>query len=161
MCAASDSTTSTWTTANCTPPNSMSCALRPRHASTNARAGQSRHVQHAAPSRHPFQGPGDCGLAIWVTIRTSGRISRMRRAVSSVCISLDLGTDHGQGAREAGLQKSVAHVRGAAEVRDTPILQQAGKPAVGGVVDDQDRSPTEVELLHNAQSHSLEPHTIT
>jgi hypothetical protein len=51
---------------------------------------------------------------------------------------------------QASLQKSVAHVRGAAEVRDTPLLQQGGEPAVGRVVDHEDRSSAEVELLHNA-----------
>ena len=86
-CAASDSTTSTCTTANCTPPSSMSCALRPRQASTND--GPARVATSSTLPRPDTRSRARAteGLASWVTMRTSGRISLIRRAVSSAWIS--------------------------------------------------------------------------
>jgi hypothetical protein len=127
----SDSSTSTWTTANCTPPSSMSCALRPRQASTNDGTGQRGHIEHAAPPRHPLQGPGDRRVGqLGHDTDIGTNLPDPQSGFEGVDL-LHLGTDHGQGVGQTGLKQGVAHVRAPLQVRDTPVLQEAGEPAVG------------------------------
>ena len=156
--AASDSGTSTWTTANCTPPNSISCALRPQAGLDEGRAGEGGHIEHAAASRDPLQGPGNRGVGqlghnpdVWTNLPDP------QRGLQRVNL-FDLGADHGQGVLYPRLQQRVAHVGAAAEMRDAPVpprsranrLSAESSTTRTGV-------PAEVELLHNAQPHALEP----
>ncbi len=95
------------------------------------------------------------GFAIWVTIRTSGRISRMRSAVSRACISFTSAQMTAAGMRQARIDERVAEIRTALQMGNAPILENARKSDIGFRVDDDDRRATQVELLDNAESDAL------
>ena len=70
---------------------------------------------------------------------------------------VDLDADGRGGPREARLLEALAPMRVAPDVRDAPVLQDAGEPGVGVVVDHHHRGAAQVELLHGPQSDALQP----
>ena len=155
--APSDSPTSNWTTANCTPPSSMLCELRRRHASTKDGSGERGDIEDAALPRHPLEGSGDGGVRqLGHDADVGAELADAQGGLQGMNL-LDPGADHGHGVGQSRLDEGVTAVGVLLQVRHAPVRQHPGEACVGLVVDHDDRSSTEVKLLHNAKGDSLEP----
>ena len=156
-CAVSIASTVSLTTAKSIPANSMAWEGRRRQASTKeGAANEATSSTLPGPDTRSSARATD-GLA---SCTTSGRLRadlldaqcRLQRVDL-----VDLDTDHRGGARQPGLLEPLATVRVAADMGHAPVVQGPPTAGIGVVVDHDDPGAAQMELLHGAQPHALEP----
>ena len=130
---------------------------RPAQAGLDeGRRRQRGHVQHAARPGDPFERVGDRGIGQLHDEREVRlQLLDAERRLQRVDL-VDLDADHRGGTRQACFLESLAPMGVAPNVGDAPIVQGPGEAGVGVVVDHDDLRAAEGELLHGAQSDTLE-----
>ena len=139
-------------------PRQLNGVRRPAQAGLDEGGrGQRRDVEHAAGTRHPFQGPGH---------RRVGQLDhegQVRADLPDAQCRLervdlvDLHADHGGGPRQTRLFESFAPVGVSPDVGDPPVVEGPPAAGIGVVVDHHHRGAAEVELLHGTQPDALQP----
>ena len=120
------------------------------------RRRQGGDVEHAALSRHPFEGPAHRLVGqLDDQAHIGARFADAHGDLEGGQLAR-LGAHDGRRGVEAGLDQTVSLVGAALDVGDAPALHDPGQPEIGVVVHHHDRDAVSVQLLDGAQPHALQ-----
>jgi hypothetical protein len=119
-------------------------------------SGQCGNIKHAALVRHPRECSSHGRVRQLGDDADVGADLSYAQSCFQSAYLRDLGADDGNRVRQSGLQQGVTQIGASSQMRHTPVLENAAEPAVGVVVNHDDRCPAEVQLLHNAEADTLE-----